>query len=327
MMSNQQKIHYFSTKRVILTTILLAGWLTACAAISSPQANNPQIPAEETPADTIPTLGSGESLAPNPQATSTPALIPLGTNTVSLEALPTAADQTEEAQPQVDFGIADLAIIRPGQLSRHTSPIRVIANFSTLQPFETEITLYGEDGRVLASKTLWSKPYNDPINGNLITDVEFSLPVSVETGRLELKAFDDSGRIWVLNSVYLILLSRGITDRNYAPENQDRILLQLPFPDQRVISSSPIFVSGLVRSNTEFPLTIWLIDEAGNILGEGQAPVVNTTGSSYAQFVGEIPFQVSETTRVLMTIGLQEGRIPGFTYIKTIEFTLQPANN
>jgi hypothetical protein len=70
-----------------------------------------------------------------------------------------------------------------------------------------------------------------------------------------------------------------------------------------------------------------LIDETGTTVGEGQASVVLTPGSPYGQFVGEIPYQVSSPTRVLMTFGMQEGRIPGFTYIKTIEFTLQPANN
>ena len=232
-----------------------------------------------------------------------------------------------ETQDKIDFGPADLAIIRPGQLSRHTSPIRIIANLNTTLPLETEITLYGEDGRVMFSKVLWSKPYNDPINGNLITDLEFSIPGMTEIGRLEIKAFDASGRVWALNSVYQILLTRGITDRNYAPENQDRILLQLPFPGQREINTSPVFISGIVRTSSDTPLTIWLIDATGTTVGEGQASVVLTPGSAYGQFVGEIPYQVSSTTQVFMTFGMQEGRIPGLTYLKTIEFTLLPDNN
>jgi hypothetical protein len=258
----------------------------------------------------------------------TPALIPLGTSSPLLETPPPSdVVQPDESQNLIDFSPADLAIIRPGQLSRHNSPIRIIANLNTTLPMETKITLYGEDGREIFSKFLWSKPYNDPINGNLITDLEFSIPGLAEIGRLEIKAFEPSGRIWALNSVYQILLSRGITDRNYAPENQDRILLQLPFPDQREISDSPIFISGIVRTSSDSPLDVWLVDEAGTVVGEGQASVVLTPGSDYGQFVGEIPYQVSGPTQVFMTIGMEEGRIPGLTYLKTIDFSLLPDDN
>ena len=322
---------YSVTIAIVLLAAFLAVLLSACSAFSSSQINATSIGgnslnSEDSSTQSTPT----EAGVPTQEqlATNTPFLIPDETAAVPLESQPVGSSEPQaEANQEIDFGTADLVIIRPGQLSRHTSPIRVIANLNTIAPLETEITLYGEDGRVLASKTLWSNPYSDPINGNLITDIEFSLPGMVETGRLEIKAFESTGRIWALNSVYQILLSSGITDRNYAPEDQDRILLQLPFPDQHQASSSPIFVSGLVRTNSDKPLTIWLIDEAGNVVGEGQAPVVLTPGSPYGQFVGEIPYQVEKLTRVWMTFGMQEGRIPGFTYIKTIEFTLMSDSN
>lgn len=324
------RFHRAAFLTIILLALSLSLSLAACSATAPPEAAQtqsvqPVVASNPSPTPLVSTQAAGSSsiLA----ATNTPAIIPVSTNSVQAQTLISPDSGQAEAPVQIDFGTADLAIIRPGQFSRHTSPIRIIANLNTLLPLETEITLYGEDGRVLASKQLWSKPYNDPINGNLITDIEFSIPVVAETGRLELKALDSSGRVWALNSVYLILLSRGITDRNYAPESQDRILLQLPMPGQRQVNSSPMFISGLVRTQSDAPLTIWLIDETGNTVGEGQASVVLTPGSAYAQFVGEIPYQVSEATNVLMTIGLQEGRISGFTYIKTIEFTLLPVDN
>jgi hypothetical protein len=331
-MGNKHKTSFPTLNRVSLAIALLAALLAACSPVASPQI-------DAITATTGNSINSGD---PNTQvtptgaeipiqeqlATNTPVVVPDKTAITPLESQPVGSSEPQpDANQEIDFGTADLAIIRPGQLSRHTSPIRVIANLDTILPLETEITLYGEDGRVLASKTLWSNPYSDPINGNLITDIEFSLPGMVETGRLEIKAFESTGRIWALNSVYQILLSSGITDRNYAQENQDRILLQLPFPDQRQASSSPIFVSGLVRTDSDKPLTIQLVDEAGNVVGEGQAPVVLSPGSPYGQFVGEIPYHVDKLTQVLMTFGLQEGRIPGFTYIKTIPFTLIPGSN
>ena len=324
---NPLSFHFSAILTTIFLVISLAASLTACGPASSPETVQSESVQMGDPSKTPPTpmisteAASSETI---PSATDTPAPIPVDTNSVQAQTLNAPASAMQETPVQIDFGTADLAIVRPGQLSRHTSPIRVIANLNTLLSKETEITLYGEDGRVLASKRLWSKPYNDPINGNLITDIDFSIPVVAETGRLELKVFDSSGRIWALNSVYLILLSGGITDRNYAPENQDRIQLQLPMPGQRQVESSPLFISGMVRTQSDEPLTIWFIDESGTTVGEGQASVVLTPGSPYAQFVGEIPYQVSGPTNVLMTIGMQEGRIPGFTYLKTIEFTLLP---
>lgn len=326
---NPLRFHFGAILTILLAASLAAS-LTACRTATPPEAVQSQSIQPEAPTKTPPTpvvSTEAASSASNPAATISPAIIPVETSSVQAQTLDAPDPGQAEAPVQIDFGTADLAIIRPGQLSRHTSPIRIIANLNTFLSKETEITLFGEDGRVLASKQLWSKPYNDPINGNLITDIEFSIPVVAETGRLEIKVFDSSGRIWALNSVYLILLSGGITDRNYAPENQDRILLQLPMPGQRQVNSSPLFISGMVRTQSDAPLTIWFIDETGTTVGEGQASVVLTPGSPYAQFVGEIPYQVSKSTNVLMTIGMQEGRIPGFTYIKTIEFTLLPGNN
>lgn len=322
--------HFGAFLTTIMVAILLSASLAACSASSPPQAAQTQSLQSAAPSKLAPTQNTpaeAEMSSDNPAATHTPATIPIETQSAPAQTLAPPAPAQQEVPIQIDFGTADLAIIRPGQLSRHTSPIRLIANLNTLLPLETEITLYGEDGRVLSSKQLWSKPYNDPINGNLITDIEFSIPVMAETGRLEVKAFDASGRTWAINSVYLILLSRGITDRNYAPEDQDRILLQLPMPGDRQVKASPIFISGIVRTQSDTPLSVWLIDEGGTTVGEGRASVVLTPGSPYAQFVGEIPYQVSAPTTVFLTIGMEEGRIPGFTYLKTIEFTLLPGNN
>ncbi len=330
-MGNKHKITFLTLYSVVIALALLATLLAACSPVFSPGIDGATTEENSTNSENSnpqSTSTGAEIPIQEQKATNTPVLIPNQTAAAPLESQPVGSSEPQsDTNQNIEFGTADLAIIRPGQLSRHTSPIRVIANLNSILPLETEITLYGEDGRVLASKTLWSNPYSDPINGNLITDIEFSLPGMVETGRLEIKAFESTGRIWALNSVYQILLSSGITDRNYAPEDQDRILLQLPFPDQHQASSSPIFVSGFVRTSSDKPLTIWLIDEAGNIVGEGQASVVLTAGSPYGQFVGEIPYQVDKLTQVLMTFGLQEGRIPGYSYIKTIQFTLMPGSN
>lgn len=268
-----------------------------------------------------------------PGETATPTLVP--TNTPAMLLLPTSqnapSDENQEAiestalpEEEVDFGTAEIAIIRPGQLSRLASPIRAIVNLRPGPDRLVEITLYGEDGRILYNEADYAHPFDDPVNGNMIKDLPFSIEGLVETGRLEFKVYDSFGRLKALNSVYLILLSSGISDRNFTPETSDRIIMQLPFPDQLELHTSPIFISGLVRTTSETPLYVSLVDEQGETLGEGRASVVLTPDSDYGQFVGEIPYTVSEPTPALLTFGMKEGRIAGFTYIKTIQVTLYP---
>ncbi len=59
---------------------------------------------------------------------------------------------------------------------------------------------------MLAERKFEILPYDDPVNGNVITDLEFTIEGMNEVGRLELKAYDQFGRLRALNSVNLILL-------------------------------------------------------------------------------------------------------------------------
>ena len=227
-------------------------------------------------------------------------------------------------------GTAEIAILRPGQYSRLFSPIRLIASFSNETDTTALITLYGEDGRVLADRKFEILPYDDPVNGNLITDLEYTIEGMNEVGRLELESADPYGRLRALNSVYLILLASEPDDRNYAPEDGERILQQIPFPGQTEVEGGALFLSGLVRftptaqSSDPEPLVIHLIDENGEIVAQGRASVVLTSGGLIGQYVAEIPYQVNQPTPVLLTFGIIEGRLPGPSYVKTFPITLLP---
>ena len=111
------------------------------------------------------------STAPTP----TPALISAETAQIAIEdTLEAIASGSGETPPDaaVDFGMADIAIIRPGQFSRHRSPIRLVVNLVPGEDRAVEITLYGEDGRKLFNETGYAHPFDDPVNGNLIKDIE-----------------------------------------------------------------------------------------------------------------------------------------------------------
>jgi hypothetical protein len=309
--------------RVLILIILLL--LAGCAPLQ-PAPPRPTEPPQVQPTqplepDAEPPVEAG------PEASPTPALLP---TLVGADPQTAPSETDQPANSTVIPGTAEIAILRPGQFSRHTSPMRILASVSNPDDTRVAITLYGEDSRVLAQRVYDVLPYQDPLNGNVILEMEFQIEGLAETGRLELKTYDAYGRLQALNSVNLILLSVGITDRNYAAEDSERIQLQIPFPGQTEIEGGQLFLSGLVRltpppdDGSPKPLTVQLIDEQGQVVGEGRASVVLTAGSSYGQFVAEIPYQVEAPTNVLLTIGIEEGRLPGFTYIKTFPYVLLP---
>jgi hypothetical protein len=318
----------FSVRLVILlifAVLVLAGCdglLPAPAATQDPASQEEEMPPSveaETEPDTNPTL----------EPTATAALLPTSEGSSSAAGDSLAGTSETGVDPpgevaEVEFGTAAINILRPGQLSQLSSPFELRANLQTGDDLMVMITLYGEDGRVLHSKTQNAKPYEDTFYGNLITEIDFTLPIQAEAGRLELKVLDQFGRLKALNSVNLILLASPPSDRNYAPESTDRILLQLPFPAQTEISGSPLLVSGLVQTRSDHPLEIWLEDEQGNRVGAGAASVVGNTDSEYSQFIGEIDYQVSEKTPVLLIMAISDSRIRGYTYVKSVELNLYP---
>lgn len=269
-------------------------------------------------------LPTEETSVPTPLPTNTPALLLPTSQSAPADETLEVIEVTTQPEAAVDFGTAEIAIIRPGQLSRLVSPMRVNINLKPGPDRLVEITLYGEDGRVIFNEAAYAHPFDDPVNGNLIKDLAFTIDGLVETGRLEFKVYDAFGRLKALNSVYLILLSSGISERNFTAETSERVLMQLPFPDQLDIRTSPIFLSGLVRTTSETPLYVSLVDEQGETISEGRASVVLAPNQEPGQFVGELPYTVSEPTAALLTFGIKEGRIPGYTFIKTIEVTLYP---
>ena len=317
-------------KRILPLLLLIL--LAACAPLTpipgqpAPTQTPVEQPAQPTPDAVAPAESASQPDATGPQQEAAPTL-PVN-KIPDPQVLPLDSDYS--AYDFTISGTAEIAILRPGQYSRLTSPIRLIASFSNEADTDCYITLYGEDGRILAERKFEILPYDDPVNGNVIIDLEFTIEGMNEVGRLELKTYDPFGRLRALNSVNLILLASGPDDRNYAPEDGERILQQLPFPHQTEIEGGTLFLSGLVRltptvsSGEPDPLVIHLINENGEIVAQGRAPVVLTSGGLIGQYVAEIPYQVEQSTPVLLTIGVIEGRLPGPSYVKTFPITLLP---
>lgn len=317
--------------RSTLTGMLLI--LTACTTLQ-PAAT---LPASNTSIPTDSPVPTSE-LVPVEQVTDLPTHAPTSTAeeqpvATSILVSPEAdqGDTAAESQNELDlllgeaaaFGEADLVIKRPGHLSRITSPFLVIAYTQPGPDRLVQVTLLGEDGRILDSKKVRATEYLLMDNGNMVTELSFQVEGLSEVGRLEVSVTDEFGRVLAYNSVDLILLSEGVTDRNYTPQAQERIIIQYPLANY-MVQGDTLLVSGLVRTSSEQPLTLNLIDESGNLIAEGSASVVLAETGVYGLFIGEIHFDVSEAVWVRLAVAIPGERIPGYEYIKTMELVISP---
>lgn len=335
--NNMQKTSLLSRFLLLNTSlvILLVLTLTACA---SQPTGTPQ-PLENTPVPTEPSAQTPE-LVPVEQIPNLPTHAP--TTTIEDRPIETSiqtdpeiagtslppneqhSDLDELIGQTAAFEESELIIKRPGQLSRIVSPFRVIAYVADPGPDRrVHVALLGEDGRTLASKQVRAMEYLGLDNGNMITDLEFEISALSELGRLEISVRDEFGRIKLMNSVDLILLSMGETDRNYTPEAQERIIIQYPLANY-MVQGDTLLVSGLVRTNSEQILTLTLIDEQGALVGQGEAAVVLSEDQSFGLFIGEIPFSVDAPIWVRLSVAAPGERIPGYDYIKTMEMVISP---
>lgn len=276
------------------------------------------VPVEEI--TDLPTHAPTTTSLLDPAETSIP-VSPEGDPNTTLDAAQAEIDILLGTNPT--FEEAEVLIKRPGHLSRITSPFMVIAYVDPEVDSLVQVTLLGEDGRTLENKKVHLLGFLGLDNGNMITELNFSIEGLSELGRLEISIMDAFGRVLAFNSVDLILLSMGETDRNYTPEIQERIIIQYPLANYMVQGES-LLVSGLVRTTSEQPLALTLIDENGELVGQGSASVILAQGEGFGLFIGEIAFSVEAPVWVRLGVAIPGERIPGFEFIKTMEIVVSP---
>ncbi len=223
----------------------------------------------------------------------------------------------------VVFPEGEIKILRPGTLSKLASPFRVEAILVPGPHKRVQVRLVGEDGRTIDSKTVKTRTVYDTYTPNLVTEIEFEIEAVAEAARLEISVNDEFNRTRVMNSVDVIILSSGKSNYNYAGDLREEIIINVPLANY-MIQGDTLYVSGLVRTTSEKPLELMLIDETGTLIAVGQATVVIPEGSYYGLFAGEIKYSLEEPIWVRLSVRIPGGRIPGTVYIKTLEVVISP---
>lgn len=182
--------------------------------------------------------------------------------------------------------------------------------------------LHGEDGRLLARQVrVYDRLPWDVID--LTSDLDFEILPESELGRLVISLEDEHGRIMDLNSLDLILLSKGRAKLAPASSLQQAIIIQQPAANS-LVTGGVVLVSGLARPGSDQPLRVALIAEDGRVLGQRLAGVEPGAPGEYRAFSAEVPYFVSQAVPVMLAVYEEGGYISNLLHLTSIEIIISP---
>ena len=261
------------------------------------------------------------SSTPRPTPTTGSTQIPTGTPTLCCATPTRTPTRTRTATPTPSMPIAGIQILKPGPASRVTSPIKVSAYLEPGSRGRVTIELLGEDGRLLVRKVM---AYASGVKVHVLTDLEFEISAAAEAARLQISTEDSAGRQVSLNSVDLVLLSMGDPDINPPGDGLEPVVIRQPL-ENSLVQGGSLVVTGLARPTGTDPLIAELITADGKRVGTTRLIAIPAAdGREHQDFSVEIPYSISASTWVRLTISERAGRIPGTTYLTSLEILLTP---
>jgi hypothetical protein len=160
------------------------------------------------------------------------------------------------------------------------------------------------------------------IDDSLEAALNFQLREREEAGRLLLISRDIHQRTSAVNSVDLIL-SAGAGLIQPAVDTAQSIQIHKPTAGSYQ-SGGNIIVSGTIRTETEGPLHVELINQEGGIVGQRLAGIVGNPGGDSQRFTVEVPYSVSTATPVRVVVYENGGLISPVRHLTSLEVILEP---
>jgi len=247
----------------------------------------------------------------------TPSLGPTPTHTPTATFTPTV---TSTPSPP----LASLRIIRPGPLSKISSPIKVEAMVTPGDDGKVYFDLLGEDGRVINHVEIDLK-YNLGQHVIITPKIDFQTSAAAESARLVMYTKDSAGRMITLTSVNLFLLALGNSEVNPIVFQQEPYLVRFP-RDGDTISGGTVHLIGLAKPLSNQPLVVELIDDRQEVVGKIELQVPPPTGNmSHTPFEIDIPYKLKDEKTVRLSLRQEsDNRIPGDIALFSLLLDLQP---
>jgi hypothetical protein len=305
--------------RLVITlamACLASAWLTGCST-AAPAPPTPatvtRLPATRTPTAS-PTPASQLSATPQPLTILTPAIV--------LEPPDRPPTQTPEPAP-VNLPPEEMTIYLPGPGSQVTSPFEISGRGGPSWLGRVHLRLYGESGQLLSEATTYLLA-NPGRVGRFYGDLAFSIPYVAESGRLEVSVDDlRNGRMSHLATVDLILLSAGEPLIHPGFDGPEKIAILEP-KDGAVVSGGLLSVRGAGWVDSDLPVTISLVDRAGNVLGAAEVPVDAPKVGELGTFQATIAYSVGFSQYARVFISEHSPEVSDLVHVSSHEIYLKP---
>jgi hypothetical protein len=310
---------------------LPADYLPTAVALTL-QANPPAANPEETqPPDAEPsptrtsTGGTGAptarltpTMTPRPSATPTPSA-PSPTATLT----PRSAKESPTPSPTPGIPNAAIEIRNLGAYSKVTSPLHLYTYLKPGAGGLVRIELFGEDGRLLVRNIKKVDFVPKGAWAVMSLDLDYEIAAAAESAVLKISVDDEYGRTVALNSVPLILLSVGDPDIVLPMDVLAPIFIREPTL-RTLIQGGKLLVTGEARPGGGNPLIVRLVDEQGREVGMRLASVDYPVLGSFGPFAVEVPYNIQDPTKVLLTVTEGGRDYSDPLHISSLEVMLSP---
>lgn len=352
MLSNRQNAHSYLNKKYLLKT----GWwslalvitfglgVSACNVLLGPEIPTP-IPTQYLPTVIALTVQANleaqsqpspiqeisaavlDEMTETPEATPSPTPQPTPAPPTPTASGPSATPYTlpppPTPTPTPTIPNAAIEIRNLGAYSKVVSPLHIYTYLKPGAGGKVRIELIGEDDRVLVRQIKVMDFVPTGAWAVMSMDLDFEIAATAESAWLKISVDDEYGRTVALNSVPLILLSVGEADIVPPLDVLAPIVIQEP-TKKTLIQGGKVFVSGMARPNGPNPLLVQLITAEGRQVGFRLAGVETPQPGAYGPFAVEVPYQISDPVKVLLTVSEGADSITDVIHLASIEVMLSP---
>lgn len=352
MLLNHRKTHSHFNKKCLVKTgwsrvvlvISLGLIMSACDILLGPEIPTP-IPTQYLPtvialtvqanpgvqSQPLPSLETADALLDEatetpeatPSPTPQPTLAPPTPTASGPSATPYTLPPPPTPTPTPAIPNAAIEIRNLGAYSKVVSPLHIYAYLKPGAGGKVRIELIGEDDRVLVRKIKVMDFVPIGAWAVMSMDLDFEIAATAESAWLKISVDDEYGRTVALNSVPLILLSVGEADIVPPMDVLAPIVIQEP-TRKTLIQGGKVLVSGMARPNGPNPLLVQLITADGRQVGFRLAGVETPQPGAYGPFAVEVPYQISDPIKVLLTVSEGADSITDVIHLASIEVMLSP---
>ena len=245
----------------------------------------------------------------------TPTVMPSETST-SIPPTP-APSETPTAPP--GFSLAAIQINKPGPSSRVASPLEVQILAVAGDSKKIDISLFGEDGRLLADII---RPVEGHTTGDFLSlKIPFEIRAAAEVGVIQVSTKDTSGRLQSLSSVRVLLLSSGVSQITPAGNAIYERVTLLNLQPNADVSGGVLSIQGQYTPYNQQQVILELISDAGQLMS---SRVLNVQNLDPQNIDTTLPYKVSVPTQARLFIHQEDTVLKGPVYIYSQEITLNP---